>query len=558
MSNPTAQAPEDEAVARLEQVCAARPEHADAWLALGMALAGRRRLPEARVALERALALQPDWNECATYLSSIQNELGDIRAAMQTLQPPGSGMPLSFGRRVRLALFLPRVYESGEFMLRWRQRYRAGLADLCQHADDYCPDADEIFTLHQTNLLLAYQGEDDLDLQRDYAGLLAGLIGRARPDLQAPVAGAGGSRIRVAFVSGCLRQHTVGHYFRSWVEDLDPACFEVAVVQIGEQRDAVTAALAARADTYVNVNHNALAIAERVRALQPDILIHPEIGMDAVGYLLANMRLAPVQCAAWGHPVTSGSTCIDYFFTSADMEPEDGDRHYSESLLRLPGLGTRYGRPDEAAPGMERSAFGLAADQRVYLCAQSLFKVHPDNDDVFLDIMAADPEGVVLFFQDSTVELTNAFAARLARRMAARGMPPRRQMRFLPRVTPAQFRAIVGLADVVLDTLHWSGGNSSLDTFSVGTPVVALPGRFMRGRQTQAMLRALGVPELIAADRQAYVATAVGLARDRATAADLHRRILAGQGDLYDRPEPTAALAGHLIAIHEAHRAAVA
>ena len=548
----------DEAISRLEQVCAARPGHADAWLALGMELAGRRRLPEARSALERALALQPDWNECATYLSSIQNELGDVRAAMQTLQPPGSPAPLSFGRRVRLALFLPRVYESGDFLLRWRQRYRDGLADLRRHADDHCPDAEEIFALHQTNLLLAYQGEDDLDLQRDYAGLIAGLIGRARPELQAPVAGFGGSRIRIAFVSGCLRQHTVGHYFRSWVEDLDPSRFDVAVIQIGEQRDAVTTALAARAGSYATVGHNALAIAERVRDLQPDILIHPEIGMDAVGYLLANMRLAPVQCAAWGHPVTTGSSFIDYFFTSADMEPGAGDSHYAERLLRLPGLGTRYRRPDEVAPGMERGSFGLAADQRVYLCAQSLFKVHPDNDDVFIDSMMADPEGVILFFQDSTVELTNAFAARLARRMAARGMPPRRQMRFLPRVTPAQFRAIVALADVVLDTLHWSGGNSSLDTFSVGTPVVALPGRFMRGRQTQAMLKIVGVPELIATDRQSYVATAVGLARDRAIAADLRRRILAGHGALYDRGEPIEALAGHLVAIHDAHRAAAA
>ena len=38
---------------------------------------------------------------------------------------------------------------------------------------------------------------------------------------------------------------------------------------------------------------------------------------------------------AWGHPETSGLPTIDYFLTSALMEPEDGDDHYTERLVRL-------------------------------------------------------------------------------------------------------------------------------------------------------------------------------------------------------------------------------
>ena len=60
--------------------------------------------------------------------------------------------------------------------------------------------------------------------------------------------------------------------------------------------------------------------------------------------LLTNMRLAPVQCAAWGHPVTTGSSQVDYYFTCGEMEPPKGADHYTEQLLPLPGIGTAYRR----------------------------------------------------------------------------------------------------------------------------------------------------------------------------------------------------------------------
>ena len=543
-----------ERLKRLEDACRAEPFAAKAWRALGGALAELQQYEPARRALHRALTLEPTDDACRSLQGYVLNELGDTRGALAVLSPHALEEPMSFSRRVRHGLLLPYIYDSGDAQAAWRQRYTAALTELARVPQQYCATPTDVLSLGQTNFLLAYQGEDDLPLQRSYAGLLAGLIGQARPELQAEVAGAGQARIRVLFVSAFLRDCTIGHYFRSWIEDLDPTRFEVMVLDTAGIRDDVADSLAASAARHVRDRGDALRIATHIRELRPDILIYPEVGMHSRNYLLANMRLAPVQCAAWGHPVTTGSSFIDYYFTSADMEPEAGDSHYAERLLRLPGLGTRYRRPSDVEAGQSREAFGLSGSERFYICPQSLFKIHPDNDDLFLDLMEADPEGIFAFFQEGAPALTNAFAARLARRMAARGMPPRKQMRFLPRVTPAQFRAIVGLADVVLDTLHWSGGNSSLDAFSVGTPVVALPGRFMRGRQTQAMLKTLGVPELIVADRQAYVTTAVAIAGDRAMAADLRQRILAGQGALYDRSEPVAALADHLQAAFEAAR----
>ena len=118
----------------------------------------------------------------------------------------------------------------------------------------------------------------------------------------------------------------------------------------------------------------------------------------------------------------------------------------------------------------------------------------------------------------------------------------------MPRMGAAAFRGVLAASDVVLDTVRWSGGNTSLDAIAAGTPVVALPGRFMRGRQTAAMLAAMGLDTLVAASPADYVRIALDTARDRDRNAGLRAAIARERGVLFDRPEPVAALADALLA----------
>ena len=112
----------------------------------------------------------------------------------------------------------------------------------------------------------------------------------------------------------------------------------------------------------------------------------------------------------------------------------------------------------------------------------------------------------------------------------------------MPNVPHPSYLRLNALCDVMLDTLHWSGGNTSLDALASGLPVVTLPGEFMRGRQSQAMLRGLGVPELVARSSEEDVATALRLGRDRDERRSLGERIAANRGALFEREEPIRAL----------------
>ena len=105
------------------------------------------------------------------------------------------------------------------------------------------------------------------------------------------------------------------------------------------------------------------------------------------------------------------------------------------------------------------------------------------------------------------------------------------------------------MADVVLDTPRWSGGNTSLDAFAAGTPVVTLPGRFMRGRQTAGMLALMGLDALVAPAPDDYVRLALDCARDRDRNRGLREAIAERRAALFDRPEPVAAFADALLRI---------
>jgi predicted O-linked N-acetylglucosamine transferase (SPINDLY family) len=90
----------------------------------------------------------------------------------------------------------------------------------------------------------------------------------------------------------------------------------------------------------------------------------------------------------------------------------------------------------------------------------------------------------------------------------------------------ADFLAVMAACDVMLDPLHYSGGNTSLEAFSRGTPIVTWPGAFMRARHTLGFYRLMGMDDLVARDWDHYVELALRLGTDRAFQDSMRARIL--------------------------------
>jgi CRISPR-associated protein Csy1 len=165
-------------------------------------------------------------------------------------------------------------------------------------------------------------------------------------------------------------------------------------------------------------------------------------------------------------------------------------------------------------------------------------------------VLQRDPEGMLVTFASNHDEQTHTYARRLSAVLESRGVDMGERVRFVePGIPHGPYLRLNELCDVMLDTLHWSGGNTSLDALAAGLPVVTLPGQLMRGRQSLAMLKTLGVEELVTEDAAQYVERAVAIGRDRDYRAALSERIRAGHDALFDRDEPVRALERFLASV---------
>jgi len=539
------------AAAAYAQATRLKPDFFQAWNNLGLALEDLNRADEAVRAFRQALAVRPDYPAALKNLGRLSAAAGDEEAARACYRRLGGLEPGNWAARIAAALMLPAVYNSSEALAAVRQRFSTELEALIEQARTPAGTAEQRLNAleRHNNFFLAYQGEDDRELQAGYARLTRGLLGDACPELRGPRPLSMTGRLRVGFASCFFRDCTVGHYFRSWITDLDPERFEVWVYLLGGPEDAVTDAIRRPVFNTVRATGSLPEAAQAILDSAPDVLIYPELGMNGRTYALAALRLAPVQCAGWGHPVTSGHATVDYFLSCAAMEPEDADAHYIESLVRLPGLGTCYTKPDVRTT-LSRADLGLPEAAHLYLFPHAPYKIHPENDAVLAGILAADPEGRLVLCEGIAPEQGRMLRRRLEGALADRGVAPDR-LRVLPHLPRASFLEANRLCDVMLDATRWSGGNTTLDALAAGLPVVTHRGRFMRGRQSAGMLEIIGLRELIAENGEDYAAIALRLGRGRAWRDDISHRIAAARDRLFDDRTPVAKLASFLLSTRQ-------
>lgn len=418
-------------------------------------------------------------------------------------------------------LTLPQIYPSQTDVQLTRDRFAAGLRWLLVNLQRFArlPPQQCFEQIFWVNFHLAYQGHDDTRLQSDYGDFVASLISRQLPALCLPLPPASprGRRIRVGFASGFFRQCTVGGYFQRWITHLDRMRFETFVYHSSPRHDALTRRIASQCDHFVDLAAPEFGSLEscgkRILDDHLDALVYPELGMDPHAFLLASLRLAPVQCAGWGHPVTSGLASIDYFLSSQDAEPPYADQHYRETLILLDGLGVSYPRPP-CSSAKKRADFGLPEATTLYLCPQSLCKLHPDFDPLLARVLAQDDNGRLLLFEADTPALTRCYLDRLSSIFSRFDLDLGQRVIVLPYLKHPDYLALNRVCDAMLDPPYWSGGNTALDALASGLPIVTFEGRFMRGRQSAAMLKQLGMPQLIANDFDDYLRIVHALVHD--------------------------------------------
>jgi protein O-GlcNAc transferase len=519
---------EQDGLASLERALALHPGDADFLIARARAQVVLLQQHEAVRSFTEALSIRPDDVEALLGLGETLHTMGRLQDALANYERAVVVQPDNMRARLALCMGqLPLIYETEAQIEERREAYRRQLQDLCGHLESGALGAlAKVVGLYMP-FFLAYQGRNDRDLQNSYGALVCRAMAVQHPAVALAPPPTTSERIRIGIVTGFFWQHTVWKIMiKGWLTQLDRRRFEVFGYHTSTMADAATDTAAKLCERFVRGPKLIEHWRETIAADAPHVLIYPDINMDPAAAALAALRLAPVQCMSWGHPETSGYPTIDYFLSSELMEPADADAQYTEALVRLPNLSVYY-EPFEVTPApMSRQEFGLRPDAVVFWCGQSLFKYLPQDDNIYPRIAQAVPNGQFAFIEHPNGKsATDIFRERLERAFAAHGLAAADHCVILPRLREAQFVAAVGLCDIVLDSIGWSGFTSTLDGFHHDRPIVTLAGPLMRGRHTMAILTMMGVTETIADTVDAYVAIAQRLATDGTWRAAIKERM---------------------------------
>lgn len=326
------------------------------------------------------------------------------------------------------------------------------------------------------------------------------------------------ARIRVAVVDAHMTEnHAVTKSFGSILGALDPSEFDVSLFWLHPEHDPAKHELLDQGAGMVVHNISTLSMAEQFRSIAawvPHIVVHTSQGMTGVSDRVAMARLAPVQLLLMGHGATSGLGTIDVFMPLADVNAAEARLFTEREVMPTRAVGTRRRRPSLPAPERARSRaeFGLPEDAHIYLCAQTLMKVHTDMDGAIDAILAADPLAVVVFIETPG---RPQFGLRLLDRLVVTNIRHSTagtgRIVLLPTVPKhphgrgydllEHYRDLLVVADVVLDTWPFGGATSTLECLAMGKPVVTLPSTTDGvGRITLMYYNHIGVHGLVASD----------------------------------------------------------
>ena len=594
----------DEALASYDRAVSLNPGYADAHNNRGAALKELRRLDEAVTSLDRAIALKPDYAEAynnrgnvLTELNRLDEALGSYNKAI-SLNPHyadaynNRGVTLkelrrlddavaSYDQAIALNPGRAAAYNNRGYALKELKRLDEALASY-DKASSLDPDAAglEGMRLH-TRMLIC----DWTNFDAECANLTSSVKNRKATTQPWVFAGISSSpedqlqcarswvaekfppsqktiwqgekyrhdRIRVAYVSADFHQHATSYLMAGMFECHDKSKFEVAAISIGPQDNSEMRQRLKRSfGTFIDaVTLSDDEVASKIREREIDLLIDLKgFTQDARTNIFAR-RPAPVQVSYLGYPGTMGANYIDYIIADHTVISDEDRKFYSEKIAVLPDSYQVNDRSRVISDkAFSRSDCGLPSQGFVFCCFNNNYKITPHMFDRWIRILVQVDGSVLWLLHDNASAASNLRSA-----AAARGVSADRLV-FAERLPLPEHLARHRLADLFLDTLPCNAHTTASDALWAGLPVLTCLGETFAGRVAASLLKAIGLPELIATP-EAYEQMAIDLAKHPEKLAVIKRKLAANRPTtpLFD----TTAFTGHIEAaytkMYERHQA---
>ena len=494
---------------------------------------------------KQGIKVHPDAAKLYITLILAYQRAGQIDDALETVNKALKLFPDKLSFHVLNQCLLPTIYKNVEDFDFYRQRYINLLDELINRvlsSDDNkqkMPDC-SYFPHHY---YMNYRGENDLEIQTKYGNLMTQVMQFNYPqwshNLPLPPL-TPKKKIKVGYISA--RLSGIGILGLGWLKNCDRSKFEIYSYQIGVVNDGQQEQFNIYSDYHYQLEKDIDVICQQIRQDDLHILIMVDIGLEVIMYNLAGLRLAPIQCATWLHPVTTGYPTIDYFIGSDGMEPENGQEHYTEQLIRLPKMGICYPKPVLPEKIQGREYFNFKENSVIYLCCQMLQKYLPQHDDIFPLIAQQVPNAQFIFFEHISKTVMELFSTRLTESFAKYNLNFAEHCQILEKRPKKEYFNIQLVSDVFLDTFGWSAGLTALDAIACCLPIVSCPGEMMRNRQATGILEIINVTETIANNKQEYIDLAIKLGTNTEWKNQIKQKIKVNQNLIFNDITPIKSL----------------
>lgn len=535
-----------------EAATIASPSDADSWANLSTALNAMSEPQAALVAANKSIELRADSSSALAAQAASLLELGKVDEAIASYRDAvkhsptikilcafanaliTSGLNDEAAECLRRAIdmdgdnpsarwilaisILKPIYESHDGVLAAREKLSVAMTELADwFKSTASPIAYQAVGATQP-FFIAYHEFNNRELLTRYGQLCASWMTSLHATPQAsrqPIERTG--KMRIGIASAHVRDHSVWIAIaKGWASKIDRKKFEIFVFSLSPQSDKETLEVKRTADFFDGESKSVEGWIDSIKKSNLDVLIYPGIGMDPLGYQLAALRLAPIQAASWGHPETSGLPEMDFYLSGDALEPADAQANYSENLVRLPNFGAFVEPLEPKIKNVDRRELGLPKGVPLLLCPGTPFKYMPAHDWVWIEIAKGlkATEGRLVFFASSRGSMHMTLLARLRKSFSNAGVDFDTYVCVVPMLDRARFFSLMQKSTLLLDTLGFSGFNTALQGLECGLPVLAYEGKFMRGRLASAIMRKMGMPELVATSHQEFIQKAVEFAAD--------------------------------------------
>lgn len=480
-----------EALAAAERGLRLQPDAANILMLRGLALAMLERDAEARASFARARRV--DAAAADDYHAAAASAAGVAVPQQLTLDP----------RQIRLARLLERQKQCD-----WAERARL-VDDMRQLAADLrrAPAPLEEMGLYHTALSLPLTAREQQELARGLAmGIEAQAGGSHTP---APARPAGNRKIRLGFLSPNFREHPSAQLQWRQLALRDRARFEVFAYSLHFSEGPLRQKIVDSCDVFREASDlGDEEIAALIARDGIDILVDLAGHFDFSRPGVLARRPAPLRVSYLGLPATMDAALIDYRISDAFTTPPEERPFWSEKLVFLPDTFWIYNDREEIAGSRPaRKACGLPENGLVFCSFNASYKIEPDVFGVWMRLLLQVP-GSVLWLLDGG----QAVRRNLSREAAVRGVAPERLV-FAPRLPRPEHLARHACADLFLDTFYCNAHTTATDALWAGLPVLTCAGGdTMAARIGASIVRACGLPELVAPNQAGYEATALRLA----------------------------------------------